>query len=649
MGKIGIYSLMTGRTETIQPFNGWHRRQKRKLKTPVTFFEFGLSPLMNLRQAKTDVRGDSGGRRLAEAASAKKPFDKANTVTHLPQRYSIKDSDDGRFLSCLEAPNIAVRVEAGLTVSASAARKSPGGTIYLDGVARDEPFMDHEKQIYNFDHHEGCLRPFTLSTCEQVLVMILKGLDLRGREWKVFANEPDLDSILAIWLILNHLRIQQKDTGRMQSLYALVRLEGLIDSHGLEMIAFSGLPPEVLARTQKMIDYLRAEELDLKKEALWEQKDRLEHTVSILQKIDRIIYRTHDLADFKELKELARAELAGGRIAVVVEAEPGIYELEPYLHRIYGERLGLVILKKAEGLYTLRRMDPFMPGDLENVYRKLNYMDPGVRCRTNSHQWGGSGDIGGSPRGISTQLSPAEIAQACRDAFQIPSAAAYGVHFFSALVAVAAIIGAAAISNLWLASGSWLSGTAAGTLISKTDIAFFVALIVFTVAALMGISRARLWRFGIRIPTGKDWWIFLPVIVLAAMANGVYFPKSASGLLNFNAAAIYIFIAIPLASELLFRGLAYGILAQGTPTEGCNRRWLFSYPAVASAIIYAAFIIGLIFLPRTFKGAFQETSMTGTALAAFAFGLANGLVRERSHSILPAIVFHAAALGIFVF
>jgi membrane protease YdiL (CAAX protease family) len=602
---------------------------------------------MNLRLEKSDVR--AGERRLADAASAKRPPDKASAITHLPQRYIIKDSDEGRFLSCLEAPNIAVQVEAGLTVSASAARKSPGGTIYLDGVAQAEPFMDHEKQIYNFDHHEGCLRPFTLSTCEQVLVMILKGLDLRGREWKVFANEPDLDSILAIWLILNHLRIQQKDAGRMQSLYALVRLEGIIDSHGLEMTEFSGLPPDLLIRTKKMIDYLRAEEIDLKKKALWEQEDRLEHTVLILQKLDRIIYRSHDLADFKELKELARVELAGGRIAVVVEAELGIYELEPYLHRIYGESLGLAILKKAEGLYTLRRLDPFMPGDLDDVYRILNYRDPGVRCRTNNHRWGGSGDIGGSPRGISTKLSPGEIAQACRDAFQDPSAAAYAIHFFYALVTVSAIIAAAVISNLWLASGSWLSGAAAGALISKTDIAFFVALIVFTVAALMGISRARWWRFGIRVPTGKDWWIFLSVIVLAAMAGGVYFPDSALGSLNFNATAVYIFIVIPLASELLFRGLAHGILAKGTPTQGCNSRWFFSYPAVASAILYAAFIIGLVFLPRILEGVFPEKSIAETALAAFAFGLANGLVRERSRSIFPAIAFHAAALGIFVF
>ena len=67
--------------------------------------------------------------------------------------------------------------------------------------------MDHERQVYNFDHHEGCVRAFTLASCEQTLVMYMKGLDLQGREWNIFANEPDLDTILAIWILLNHSRI----------------------------------------------------------------------------------------------------------------------------------------------------------------------------------------------------------------------------------------------------------------------------------------------------------------------------------------------------------------------------------------------------------------------------------------------------------
>ena len=186
------------------------------------------------------------------------------SIRDQPERYKIKESDNKRSLICVEAPNIEVVIEAGLTVSAPAARKSPPCTIYLDGVAQSEPFMDLEKQIYNFDHHEGCARPFTLAACEQVLVMILKGMDLRARDWRVFANEPDLDTILAIWLILNHVRIQQKEFGGLARLSALVRVEGIIDSHGLEMTALSGLPSKPLMKTKKMIDYLRAEEIDLK-------------------------------------------------------------------------------------------------------------------------------------------------------------------------------------------------------------------------------------------------------------------------------------------------------------------------------------------------------------------------------------------------
>jgi hypothetical protein len=65
--------------------------------------------------------------------------------------------------------------------------------------------MDFEKEIFNFEHHEGCVRPFTLSLCEQVLVMMFKGLDQRDRVWKIFANEPDLDVASAFLFVLNFM------------------------------------------------------------------------------------------------------------------------------------------------------------------------------------------------------------------------------------------------------------------------------------------------------------------------------------------------------------------------------------------------------------------------------------------------------------
>jgi hypothetical protein len=574
----------------------------------------------------------------------KKSINNESGFTRLPQRYVIKDSGDTRALTCLDAPDIAVQVEAGLTVSASSALKSPAGTIYLDGVAQSEPFMDHENQIYNFDHHEGCLRPFTLSTCEQVLLMILKGLDLRSREWSVFANEPDLDTILAIWLLLNHQRIQQKDFGRRQFLYALVRHEGIIDSHGLELTEFSGLPAELLIKTKKVINYLRAEEIDLKKNEMWEEKDSLELTSMILHKIDRIIYRSDDFADFKEIRELARVDLGNSRIAVIVEADHGIYELEPYLNKIYGEKLGVAALKTGDGKYTLRRMNPFMPGTLDIVYPILNYIDPAVGYRPNSPQWGGSGDIGGSPRGIATKLNDEEIAQACHDAFQHPSTPKYLTHFFYSLMAVCAIIGVATISDLYLSSSPWLINLAAPGLISKTYFSFFVAMVLFTATGIFLIFGMRLRRFGIGIPHGKIWWVFLPVIILTAMAKGVYFPNSVFHFLNLYERVIYLFITIPLATELLFRGLAHGILVKGTTVQNYNSRWFFSYPVIVSAILYAAFVTGILFLPEIVKGTYQAQSMAETAFAAFSFGLVNGVVRERSHSILPAIVFHLVAL-----
>ena len=143
------------------------------------------------------------------AAVAKVPQGNLSAAGVLPQRYAVKDIRGKKVLNCLEAPNLTVVIQRGLTVSAATARKSPPGTIFLDGVAQSEPFMDHEKKIYNLDHHEGCVRAFTFSSCEQVLVMILKGLDLRDREWFIYANEPDLDTILAIWLLLNHQRISR--------------------------------------------------------------------------------------------------------------------------------------------------------------------------------------------------------------------------------------------------------------------------------------------------------------------------------------------------------------------------------------------------------------------------------------------------------
>jgi hypothetical protein len=65
-----------------------------------------------------------------------------------------------------------VRIKRGFCLTASAAQSAAPGSIFLDGAAQAGPFMDTRREVYNLDHHEGCVRPFTLATCEQALVLV---------------------------------------------------------------------------------------------------------------------------------------------------------------------------------------------------------------------------------------------------------------------------------------------------------------------------------------------------------------------------------------------------------------------------------------------------------------------------------------------
>src|SRR5574341_2446255 len=224
---------------------------------------------------------------LTETNSEREP------AARLPDRYSIRKRGEHRELVCNESPTLAVRIEAGITVPAGAARKAPPGTIFLDGAAEGGPFLDFEKAVLNLDHHEGCLRSLTLATCEQAMVVIRKGLDLQTRDWTICANDPDLDTVLAIWVLLNHMRLNDADPEIRRKVMPLVRLEGVIDAHGLELQEVSGLPQEVQELTFADLERLRGKEAALKKEKRWREIDLLQYTADTLRAIDQMIYSPH--------------------------------------------------------------------------------------------------------------------------------------------------------------------------------------------------------------------------------------------------------------------------------------------------------------------------------------------------------------------
>ncbi len=567
-------------------------------------------------------------------------------AAEFPNRYSIRDIGGEKVLSCIEAPNITVQIKFGLSVSSAAMNKSSSGTIYLDGVAQNGPLVDNARQIYNFDHHEGCVRAFTLSTCEQVLVMLKKGFDLRGREWRIIANDPDLDTVLAIWLLLNHLRISEQESIREHILLPLIRLEGAIDSLGLELKSLTALPAALINQSQRIIDHLRRKEIRLKKDGKWgEQADFLAYTAGMLHDVDQIMYEPQKFGELLGIEELARVNLPDNRVAVVVQSDMGIYEIEPLIKKIYGSSIGLAILRRTPTAYTLRQIDPFLRGSLEDVYEKLNFLDPAVKCRTQD-RWGGSSDIGGSPRDRGTKLTPEEIAKGCQEAFQKYSFVQRALQFFIVAISAIAILAVAEYSATRWHPGKWFNVPSLNALVFDPYLQFRLTLIFLTTIILGAVSHRRLWQFGIISPVGKSWWFNLPFAILAAFAGGAWVPGKPHSYLIPDLGRLLLSITLlTFAAEYLFRGLIHGILAQKSRIQSCTSKFFVSWPNIGTALLYAAFLTLLPFFQNEAFNPFSITLRHGSIyFAAFFFSLLLGSVRERSHSFFSSYLIHLFAV-----
>ncbi|MFQ5350545.1 MAG: type II CAAX prenyl endopeptidase Rce1 family protein [Thermoanaerobaculia bacterium] len=554
----------------------------------------------------------------------------------LPQRYLIREGADGRYLTSRETPELKVRLDPGLSVTAAAARKAPEGTIYLDGAAQGEPFLDHERRVFNLDHHEGVIRRFTLSACEQAMILVLRGLDLRERPWTILANQPDLDTVLAIWVLMNSVHLGEDQPEIRRAAMPLIRIEGLIDSQGLELLEFGGMDEAGMQEALDRLDSLREVELAAMDDGQPTEATLLETLIAQLRLLDRMIYPVGFFETLPAVEELALAELTPQRIAVVCRCECGIYESEPVLKRLYGKRLGIIVLQKSADSYTLRQVDTFLPGNLKEAYRTLNLMDPAVRSSRSPNRWGGSGEIGGSPRTSGTRLEPTEIAAACRLAFHRPTprertlsaAAAFLLSSLTLLVgwAVAALgsprlpwTGAADLDDLAAFGGT---AVAAGALL---------------LAAFKAFRRPGL--FGLRPPAGWSWLWLSPVALAGALLGGAWMPAVGSPSALTRPMMLLTLLLLPAAAEIGFRGLGQGLLMQRFRARGPEGSWLPSWPTVGSAVFFALWSAPLYLAgPATVVG--NQPLPFASLSGALLLGLALGMARERAESLLAALALH---------
>ena len=98
-------------------------------------------------------------------------------------------------------------------------------------------------------------------------------------------------------------------------------------------------------------------------------------------------------------------------------------------------------------------------------------------------------------------------------------------------------------------------------------------------------------------------------------------------------------------AEVLFRGLAHGLLSQSARTQRDDTSWFVSWPNIGCALMYAGFI-WLLWSKMGPQGApVSSWQMTLSLVSATVFGVTLGMVRERSQSIFPAIGFHIVSVG----
>jgi hypothetical protein len=562
------------------------------------------------------------------------------------QRYEVRETEGGRSLRCKELPGVLVRVDSKYAFSEADARKLGERVILLDGAGNFGPLVDNDARLYNLDHHRSCIRAFTLATCEQALVIVVKGLDLARGDWSIYANQPDLDTVLAIWVLLNHRRIRELSPTSRDTLLPLVRLEGAIDANGEVGAEYSGLPQDLYRSTRATLDGLLARGETAR---MASGGDLLLFTAEMLSELDAAIYGEEgglsELAGIEQ--EFGHFALGDDRVGVVGRDSAGIYAVERRLRELWGERLGLIALQTSSGVYTLRRTNLFARADLHPAYDLLNLVDRGASFRRGGSLWGGADDIGGSPRPLGSRLTPSELLELLPLAYQRPGGGAARLATGMVLSLAFALLGGA----LALKGFGWLSPTALaieGTgWLPSAALAPGAALLALVPLMLL-VSHGRWWTLGWRPPAGLAWIGLGPVVIAATALGGGWLPQPVK-LPDLNGAIpiVIAWLALnALAVEGWFRGMVHGLWVLDGRVQRPRGSWFVSRAALFSSVLYA---LGLVVALRLVAAPglsvelnFPEMAQTfGVALVA---GLALAALRERCASLWPVVIAHALGL-----
>jgi hypothetical protein len=275
----------------------------------------------------------------------------------------------------------------------------PPYSIALDGYVHGEPFLETRDAgpYRNFNHHEAVDRSCTSATCEQVRRAVVLGLyDLykgdHGPRATLWVNDCDQDVCLATWILFNPGRVTEP------WVRTLAYIEDLLD------MSAGGFPMpderDLLGEVRWVFEPYSAQRPNL---AEFDAQDMRDIIDEVHDRIEKFLDGTGGIMPL--IGEYT--ELGGGPGWMLAEVD----------HQHARQKMVEANVKAAVELFSTsndryhysvwRRSEYIIGFPVKDILVELNraegYKDEDVGG------WGGSENVGGSPRKKGSALSPKEI------------------------------------------------------------------------------------------------------------------------------------------------------------------------------------------------------------------------------------------------
>ena len=275
--------------------------------------------------------------------------------------------------------------------------ENPAYSIALDGYVVHAPRYSPDGPHANFDHHVDVDRLSTRSTCMQVFMAMTLGFfdafEMDGEPHAhVWVNDPDQDTCLAVWQLLNPELIGQMSVRR--PLGRLLITEDILDCTAG---AYPASPESLEMRQQAWVfePYFEA-----RKAGLLADMDAADMEALIVAVCGRI--SAHTIGEGKHVQLDTSYDEIGGGAGWKMIVEQGQHARTKLFAA--GVRAFVSVRENIGGgwTYSIGRMSPFVQFPILELYGVLTEAEG---LPPDAAGWGGSNTIGGSPRQGGSRLS----------------------------------------------------------------------------------------------------------------------------------------------------------------------------------------------------------------------------------------------------